>query len=259
MRSAWSFGRAPVPGSSTDRRRALHILITRPREQAQELAHRLAERGDTALIEPLLTIERVPGSAPDLAGVQALVMTSVNAAPALSAPARRLPLFVVGDATAGAAKRAGRSEVISAQGSGSDLARLIARHCRPERGQILHLSGEDVRPGLAEELAGAGFDLRRQVVYRAVPARTLSAAAVQALVRRQVEAVLLFSPRTAQIFVELIARHRLRDHLAATAAICLSAAVAQPCRELVWRAVHLAARPERGALLEALEAARRRW
>ena len=190
--------------------------------------------------------------------MQALILTSANAAPALSAPARQLPLFAVGDATARAAKAAGCSTVIAATGSGADLARLIARRCRPERGALLHLSGEDVRPGLAEELAAAGFDLRRQAVYRAVPARALSAPAIQALARRRVDAVLLFSPRTAQTFVELIVRHGLRDHLAATAAICLSAAVAQPCRELIWRAIYLAAEPEPGALLEALEAARRR-
>jgi uroporphyrinogen-III synthase len=190
--------------------------------------------------------------------VQALVLTSANAAPALGAPARQLPLFTVGDSTARAAKEAGCSTVISAAGSGADLARLIARRCRPERGALLHLSGENVRPGLAEQLAAAGFDLRRQVVYRAVPARALSAPTIEALARRQVEAVLLFSPRTAQTFVQLIVRHGLRDHLATTAAICLSAAVVQPCRELIWRAIHLAAEPELGALLEALEAARRR-
>ena len=200
----------------------------------------------------------MPGAAPDLTGVQALVMTSANAAPALSAPAKQLRMFAVGAATAGAAKRAGCSTVISAAGSGADLGRLIAQHCRPERGAILHLSGEHVRRGLDEELAAARFELRRQVVYRAVAARALSPATIERLTRRQVEAVLLFSPRTAQTFVELIARHGLRDHVMAAAAICLSAAVAQPCRELVWRAIHLAARPELSALLEALEAARRR-
>jgi uroporphyrinogen-III synthase len=195
---------------------------------------------------------------PDLAGVQALVMTSANAAPALSAPAGQLPLFAVGDATARAARRAGWSAVISADGWGPDLARVIARHCRPEGGAILHLSGEHVRPGLAEDLAAAGFDLRRQVVYRATAARALSSAAVEALARGRVDAVLLFSPRTARTLVELVARHGLRDRLAATAAICLSAAVAEPCRELAWRAIRVAARPDLGALLEALEAARRR-
>jgi uroporphyrinogen-III synthase len=122
----------------------------------------------------------------------------------------------------------------------------------------LHLSGAEVRPELGEELIAAGFALRRQVVYEARPTPALSPAAVEAIRDRQVDAVLLFSPRTAHIFVELIARHELQDQLAAAAAICLSAAVAQPCRALSWRAIYLAARPTESALLEALEAARRR-
>jgi uroporphyrinogen-III synthase len=190
--------------------------------------------------------------------VQALVLTSANAVPALSAPAPQLPLFAVGEATAEAARRAGCAAVIAAAGGAADLARLIAQRCRPQGGALLHLSGEDVRPGLAEELAAAGFALRRQVVYRARAARALSPATVEAIGRRQIEAVLLFSPRTARTFVELIARHGLQADIAGAAAICLSAAVAQPCRELVWRAIYQAARPATGALLEALEAARRR-
>jgi uroporphyrinogen-III synthase len=236
----------------------MHVLITRPREQALELAEQLAARGDTALIEPLLTIEPVAEIEPQLDGVQALVLTSANAAPALGAWAGQLPVFAVGGATAGAAMRAGCATVIAAAGGGADLARLIEERCRPEDGALLHLSGAEVRPELGEELAAAGFALRRQAVYEARSARALSPAAVAAIGRREIEAVLLFSPRTARIFVELIARHELQDHLAAAAAICLSAAVAQPCRALVWRAIYLAARPTPEALLEALEAARRR-
>ncbi len=236
----------------------MHVLITRPREQAAELAARLAVRGDTALIEPLLMIEPVAGVEPQLDGVQALVLTSANAAVALGAWAAQLPLFAVGTATAGAARRAGCVTVIAAAGAGPDLARLIGQRCRPEDGALLHLSGGDVRPELAEELAAAGFALRRQVVYEARPASALSPAAVAAIGRGEIAAVLLFSPRTARIFVELIARHELQDRLAAAAAICLSGAVAQPCRKLVWRAIHAAAHPTPDAVLEALEAARRR-
>jgi uroporphyrinogen-III synthase len=115
-----------------------------------------------------------------------------------------------------------------------------------------------VTEGLAEALAAAGFALRRQVVYRAVAARALTPATVEALAARRVDAVLLFSPRTARVFVELVGRHALLEPVAGIAAICLSAAVAQLCRDLPWRSVYTAARPELGALLEALEAARRR-
>jgi uroporphyrinogen-III synthase len=248
----------PAPASSTERQRPLRVVITRPRERAQELAARLEAYGDTVLIEPLLAIERIPEATPDLAGVQAVVLTSANAAPALSGPAKGLPVFAVGDATAAAARRAGCATVVSADGAGADLARLIARRCRPDGGVLLHLSGEEVRPGMAEALAAAGFVLRRQPVYQAEAASTLSPSATEAFRRGQIDAVLLFSPRTARILVDLVRKHELDASVEAVSAVCLSAAVAKPCRELVWRDIYFAERPGRAALLEALEAVRRR-
>src|SRR5690606_40522173 len=140
------------------------------------------------LIEPLLAIEPVGGPAPDLAGVQAVVLTSINAVPALDVPAKALPVFAVGDATAAAAREAGCAVVVSARGAATDLARLIVARCRPEDGALLHLSGEEVRPALAEALTAARLDLRRPPVYRAGAAHALAPAPLEALAPRQVDA-----------------------------------------------------------------------
>jgi uroporphyrinogen-III synthase len=207
------------------------------------------------VIEPLLSIEPLP-VALDLAGVQAIAVTSANAAPALGA-ASHLPVFAVGPASAAAARAAGCIRVVSAGGDAASLARLIVASCRPEGGAILHPGGTEVRQGLAEALSEEGFRVLRQAVYRARPAQELSAATCAAL-REGIDAVLLFSPRTALIFCDLVARHGLERCLGATDACCLSAAVAQSCRRLAWRCVRIAARPDQDALVELLEAADRR-
>jgi len=203
-------------------------------------------------------IEPLPHAVPDLAGVQAIMLTSANAVPALGEAARRLPVFAVGEATAAAARGAGCMAVVSAGGAGEELARLVAARCRPGDGALLHLCGQEVRPEPASTLAAAGFAVRQLAVYRAETARALEPGTIEALRRRQVDAVLLLSPRTARTFALLVGRHGLEASLGATAAICLSAAVAAPCRALVWQAVHTAARPELTAVLEVLEAVRRR-
>ncbi len=236
----------------------MQVLITRPREAAATLASELVARGHCTLIEPLLTIELIPCVTLDLDGVQAIVLTSANAVPALNGTITPLPVFVVGEATAAAARRAGLSDVRVAAGDASSLARMIRGQCRPAGGPLLHLCGTEVRPGLAEELAAAGFALRRQPVYRAVAARVLSPGAIEALRRKAIDAVLLFSPRTAAIFAELVARHGLAGCLGRTDAICLSAAVAEPCHGLAWRAVQVATRPELELLLRRLEGSGRR-
>ena len=108
------------------RSRGLRALVTRPREEAETLAAALAARGVDALIEPLLTVEFGTAATPDLAGVQAILCTSANGVRALARASseRRLPLFVVGDATAARARSQGFTSVESAGGSATDLARL---------------------------------------------------------------------------------------------------------------------------------------
>jgi uroporphyrinogen-III synthase len=219
------------------------------------LARVLEASAHAVVIEPLLTIEPLPATL-ELAGVQAIAVTSANAAPALGA-AMHLPVFAVGAASAAAARDAGCTRVETAGGDAQSLARLIVASCQPQHGAILHVCGTEVRPGLAEALTEAGFRVQRHLVYRAKPAQDLSAQTRSAL-RTGIDAVLLFSPRTARIFCELVVRHGLEQCLGATDAYCLSGAVAESCRKLVWRRVRIAARPDQDALVELLEAVDRR-
>jgi uroporphyrinogen-III synthase len=166
-------------------------------------------------------------------------------------------VFAVGVATAAAVRAAGGIRVDAAEGDAPRLARRIAASCAPGGGSILHLCGTDVRAGLAEPLTEAGFRLVRLPVYRAHAAQALSAQAIDAL-RAGIGAVLLFSPRTAGTFAALVQQHGLDHDLGRTDACCLSAAVADGCSTLRWRRVRIAARPDRAALVELLEATDRR-
>ena len=143
------------------------VLITRPEESARTLQQELEARGYATLIEPMLSIEHLGPMAPLPDHVQAIVLTSAHAVPALSDAAKSLPVFAVGRTTGEAARAAGCAQVISGDGDGAALARLIAGRCRPEDGAILHIAGETVRDDLHRILTDQGFDLRRDVVYRA--------------------------------------------------------------------------------------------
>lgn len=229
------------------------VLITRPEAAAFSLKQELEAKGYATIVEPLLTIEPLqPMSAlPKL--VQALALTSAHAVPALSEEAKRLPIFTVGKATAGAARAAGCSQVIAGNGDAADLAAVIIERCRPKDGAILHISGEIVREDLQKKLTERGFEVHREAVYRAVTRPRFSDNLLRAWQRREVTAVLLFSPRTAENLVRLLIDAGLSRSVDRTTAICVSDATATPCRTLDWRAIVLAAQPNRDALLRALE------
>lgn len=230
----------------------LRVLITRPKADAEALRADVEGLGFDVVVEPLLDIVPVSAALPDLDRVQALVLTSRHAVPALPHQAKQKTIYAVGEATAEAAGASGCLHVMTADGNAHELARLLVERCRPNDGTILHLSGDVTRPGMMETLETHGFDYERVIVYRAVSSDKLSSAIEAEWRAGTIGAVLLFSPRTAEILVRLLCQSGLGSYVDTTAAICLSEAAAAPCKVLKWRSVHVATRPEKQALLKAL-------
>jgi len=237
----------------------LRVLLTRPRDDSEELAQELRTRGIEPVIAPMLAIANLPAPDLDLAGVQALLFTSANGARAFAAASREraLPVFAVGESTAAAARRAGFNRVESAGGDVESLAALAARRLDPAQGALLHAAGSALAGDLAGALGRQGFSVRRAVLYEAKPAESLDAAAAAALTRGAIDMALFFSPRTAATFVTLVRKAGLERACRNAAALCLSPAVADAARALPWREVRCAARPQGAAMLDDIDAALR--
>lgn len=229
----------------------MRVLVTRPRDQAQATAGLLRRRGHQPLVDPILSIERLPLPPIDPSGFAALVVTSANAVPALAEPMRSLPLHVVGSATAAAACAAGWAVAGEAAGDGASLARLLAG--RLGGGRVLHLGGEDLAGGLAEGLAGTAITVEHHAVYRAVALASLPPATRHALQGRQLDAVLLMSPRTARIWCGLVRDAGLEEEARPLLGACLSAAVAAAARPLAWRELRIATSRDQTALVDSLD------
>lgn len=229
------------------------VALTRPRADCEDLAREVEARGWSSLIAPLLEIIPEPVLAPDLNGVQAIVLTSANAAPFLKGLPARLPVYAVGDASAAAVRQVHSGPVISGGGDGATLARLVVRSLDPARGVLLHLVGRDVRPEPAATLRAAGFELRATTVYRAEPAARLPQPLEQALRAGALDAITFFSPRTARTFERLVREARLSASVGTVDALCLSPAVGQALAGLAFRQVAIAAAPERAAVLRLLD------
>ncbi|SNB53045.1 uroporphyrinogen-III synthase [Arboricoccus pini] len=228
------------------------VLLTRPRRQSLATARALKRKGYRSLIYPLLSIERLDHAEPDLRDIAGIVLTSANAATALDDRMRQMPLFAVGEATAAAARSLGARHVTVGQKDGRALAGRITSYFNGRPGALLHLAGEQVRDGLEEALVAAGLGYRRLTVYRAQEARTLSQRVLDALRRDEFVAVMLFSPRAATIFRNLLAAADLLDRAECVTAVCMSEAVAACVCDLAWQAVRVADLPSQDAMLKCL-------
>lgn len=231
---------------------AMRILVTRPREDAQETAQRLAELGHQALPAPLLFTHFQDRPAPDLTGVQALLATSANGVRAFArlSDRRDLPLFAVGPQTSQTARQAGFARVENADGAVAELVALAVRLAAPDKGALLHLRGEPGRQGLPEQLMRHGFEVRSETLYDVRAADRLPPDAADALRQGTVDAVLFYSPRSAQIFAGLL--HQAGLNSRALIAVCISPATAAELPPGGFREVRIAARPNQDALLALL-------
>jgi len=235
----------------------MRILITRPIEDAKPLADALNERGIEVLIEPMLEIKHLEDAELDLDGVQALLFTSANGVRAFAAlsPRRDLKTFTVGDGSAEAARQAGFPNVESAKGDVEALAALVVDRLKAEDGILFHAAGTVTAGDLKSRLEGLGYRVRRAQLYEAKIATALSTETRANLTLGGLDAVLLFSPRTAGTFAQLW-QMAGAPSLAGIHALCLSAAVAREIGNLGWAGVEIADRPDLPSMLALVDAAR---
>jgi uroporphyrinogen-III synthase len=230
----------------------MRVVVTRPQADSERTAAALEALGHEVLVAPLMRIEPV---AVDLAGTwSAIVITSANALQAVPATAdgvKTLPVFAVGDRSAEAARRAGFAEVSSANGDITDLVRLVATRAVGAKAPLLYLAGEDRTGDLVAQLAAHGIDAEMKVVYRIV-AEVFPPVLAVALESGDVDAVLHFSRRGAELFVEGARSSGVAGPAEDVRHLCLSSQVAEPLTGASRIAV--AARPEEAALIALLQA-----
>jgi uroporphyrinogen-III synthase len=231
----------------------MRVLVTRPLEDAKATADQLKALGHEALVSPLLKVVPYDGPPLDLSGVQAILVTSANGARALAARTgeRNIPIFAVGPQTAAEAQRQGFTNIRSGNRDAMALAESVSQWTSPDKGALVHASGTDGAGRLAGQLAAKGFTVRTETLY-AVADQLLSAEALVALANRAVQAVMLYSPRSARIFREAIITAGLGEAAGTLTAICISPAAAEALSPLAFADIRVAALPNQDALLACL-------
>jgi uroporphyrinogen-III synthase len=238
----------------------LRLLLTRPEPDAAETAARLQAGGHEVVVAPLLKIAFAPPPS-DVPDPQAIILTSRNGVRALStwpqmAGWLERPVFVTGLATARAAGDAGFTDVRTVASDAADLAEHFMSHIDKAVKPILYPAAHDRTGALSEGLRANGYDIRTIEAYSAETAKTLGTDAMDAVRRRAIEGVLLYSNRTAAAFRAIVDRFDLAEHLSMTVLYALSNRVAEPLRGLPgW--IRVAPHPDEESLFSLIPKGRR--
>jgi uroporphyrinogen-III synthase len=233
----------------------VRFIVTRPEHDAAAVAATLEGAGHEVVLAPLLAIVGRSAVIPQR-DYRAVLVTSANGARALAGHPdrerlRSVEVHAVGPASAAAARAAG----FGVRQAGGDVDALIAavrRHVDPADGPLLYVSGETVAGDLEGALSATGIAVDRVVLYAAQPAAALPGAAATALAEsRGSDAVLIYSPRTAEIWVRLVTAAGLAQAAAGRGHLCLSQNVAARVRAAFPAApVKVAVRPDEDAMID---------
>lgn len=230
----------------------MRILITRPRQDGEDIARRLAGMGHESLLAPLLAVRFLEGPPLDLAGVQAVLATSANGIRALARRSanRDVAIFAVGPQSAQAARDEGFLRIRNADGDAAALAEAVSTSADPGAGFLLHAAGEEAGEALCEALKERGFRAIRKILYRMEKAAHLPSGAAQAIRDGKVDAALFFSPGSAALFADCVTRDGLST--GRLTAICISSKTAAALKGLAFAEIRIAAAPNQDALLAAI-------
>ena len=235
------------------------LLITRPRDQSEQLAVVLTGMGFNTLIEPLLSVRLLEAAAPE--GVHdGAVITSGYAIPSLdrmvAADCRSdYPVLSVGDATLKKLRAAGFSNSRSAGGSADDLIAEAPEYFLQQTGQsgpkLIYPCARETARDLVAVFAEGPLTVEPWPVYETIPADSFSGPIRRALISGDVDGVLLYSGRTADaystLFDSLLAEYD--DNLRLPVLYCLSRQVADRIPHAHHNQIKIACHPDQESLL----------
>ena len=242
------------------------VLVTRPHPDDEATAASLRARGFDVLRAPMLRFEPVAVHEDMNARYSAVIVTSANALRGIEPHLKghrmlELPLFAVGEHTAAAARRAGFTHVVSANGDAANLRDLVLASLKAKElkkaSTLLYLAGAEFARDLASELEESGFRVVTQTTYKMIAVKSLPRETCDAFAANQVEAVLHYSQRSARAFLDAARAAGVEISALAIPQCCISAAVASVVRDAGATQVVVAATPDENALFEALERALR--
>ena len=244
-------------------------LIIRPQPDADRDVALLMRYGVPALASPSMKRTDRTHEIPESVNFSGIIMTSRNAVEAITKFDKvnsdtgrwaKLPVFVVGSATANAALEAGFSNIIRGTGGGAGLLAPISRYFtekmdKQKNGKsfntklpLLWPSAVEISFDMVAALATHGVAVQRLPVYQMVANAGLDSTTTDKITEGAIGAVVAMSVRSVQIFRRNLDAAGKASSLAGMVLIAGSCSIAEAAG-IGWQTVYIARQPRRSRLL----------
>ena len=219
----------------------MHILLTRPLEDIQELILKFQELGHVVSHMPVIKIEKVNYKSINFSEFSGIIFTSSNAIKYLDTRLidKNKICFCVGSATEKKARSVGFQNVISTDGNVSNLKELILQNFNHSSGKLLYISGEVITNDLDQDLISNGYDVKRIINYTAKSIENLDEKFIEKLKLKMPEIVYIYSQNSALSFLRLVKNYNLSDFWMDTNLMCISEKTSSILNEIKWKKIFI--------------------
>ena len=215
----------------------MHIVITRPIEDAISLIERLNQSGHSTTHLPLIEIKKLETKKINLENYKAIIFTSSNAVRFMNVEKFNLKIrcFCVGIATERAAKQAGFINTYSSEGTVDSLIELVIRTQDKKSGKLLYLSSEFISKDLDKDLINNGYSVERISNYTSVPIEKIDDNVLKSFKKNFPDVFFIYSTKSAKNLFNLINKYSLLNLVTQSNLMCISDRVFLELKQIKWK------------------------
>ena len=219
----------------------MHILLTRPLEDSQELILRFKSLGHQVSHLPVINIEKKDYENINLNEFKGIIFTSANAIKNLDVSKinKNIFCFCVGEATEKIVKEKGFQNIFTASGNVANLKEIILQNFDKKIGNLVYVSGELISYDLDLELKKEGYTIKRIITYKVNSNQILSDEFIKELKSSIPEIVFIYSENSARSYLNLLKKYNLIDIWMETNLMCLGEKASSVLNEIKWKKIFL--------------------
>jgi len=219
----------------------MHILLTRPLEDCNEMILKFQSLGHQVFNLPLISIEGIDCKSLNYLEFKGIIFTSANAIKFLETKNidKKINCFCVGSATEKKARSIGFQNVFAADGNVENLKELILLNFDYLDGKLLYVSGETISSNLDQQLISQGYNIKRIINYRSNPIKEYDHALIEKLKLRIPDIVYIYSQNSAINFLKIIKEYQLEALWMNTNLMCIGEKTSSILNEIKWKKIFL--------------------
>ena len=219
----------------------MHILLTRPLEDSQELILRFKSLGHQVSHLPVINVEKKDYENINFSEFKGIIFTSSNAIKNLNVSKinKNIFCFCVGEATEKIVKEKGFQNIFTASGNIANLKEIILQNFDQKIGNLVYVSGEIISYDLDLELKKEGYTIKRIITYKVNSNQILSDEFIKDLKSSIPEIVFIYSENSARSYLNLLKKYNLLDIWMETNLMCLGEKASSVLNEIKWKKIFL--------------------